>query len=57
MVCVLKIWRKRMTAVGVCRTSPATLGLLMTKGFVEHPLGLPWSTKFIREEVIGLKGY
>ena len=46
-----------MTDVGVSRTAPATLGLLMTTGFVEQPLGLPWSTKYIREEVICPKGY
>ena len=46
-----------MTDVAVCRTAPATSGLLMTTGCVEQPLGLPWSTKYIREEVIGPKGY
>ena len=30
---------------GVCRTAPATPDLLMTTGFVEQPLVLPWCPK------------
>ena len=46
-----------MTDVGVFRAAPATSGLLMTTAFVKQPLVLPWSTKYIREEVIGHNGY